>query len=80
MINRETLYEKIAEGINISEEMFDYADAEYKRIGKWIEENAKEYDIDIYPQGSFALGTAIKPFGREDEYDVDLVCEYREHR
>ncbi len=77
MISRETLYEKIAEGINISEEMFDYADSEYKRIGKWIEENAKEYDIDIYPQGSFALGTAIKPLGREDEYDVDLVCEYQ---
>lgn len=31
----------------------------------------------IYPQGSFALGTAVKPYDREDEYDVDLVCEYQ---
>ena len=77
MIDRETLYEKIADAINISEEMFDYAEAEYKKIAKWIEENSKDYDIMIYPQGSFALGTAVKPYDREDEYDVDLVCEYQ---
>jgi hypothetical protein len=57
--------------------MFDYAEAEYKKIAKWIEENSKDYDIMIYPQGSFALGTAVKPYDREDEYDVDLVCEYQ---
>ena len=77
MIDRETLYEKIADAINISEEMFDYAGAEYKKIAKWIEENSKDYDIMIYPQGSFALGTAVKPYDREDEYEVDLVCEYQ---
>ena len=27
----------------------------------------------IYPQGSFALGTAVRPIGRDD-YDVDAVC------
>ena len=77
MIEKETLYEKIADAVNISEEMFDYADAEYKKISKWIEHNTPGYDIVIYPQGSFALGTAVKPFDREDEYDVDLVCEYQ---
>lgn len=77
MIDRETLYERIADAINISEDMFDYAEAEYKKIAKWIEENSKDYNIVIYPQGSFALGTAVKPYDREDEYDVDLVCEYQ---
>ncbi len=77
MIEKETLYERIADAINISEDMFDYAEAEYKKIAKWIEENSKDYDIVIYPQGSFALGTAVKPYDREDEYDVDLVCEYQ---
>ena len=77
MIDRETLYEKISDSINISEDMFDYAEAEYKKIAKWIEANSKNYDIMIYPQGSFALGTAVKPYDREDEYDVDLVCEYQ---
>jgi tRNA nucleotidyltransferase (CCA-adding enzyme) len=73
----EELYEKIAASINISEEMFDAAEAEYKKLGKWIEDNTPQYDIDIYPQGSFALGTVVKPFDREDEYDLDLVCEYQ---
>ena len=73
----EELYEKIVASINISEEMFDAAEAEYKKLGKWIEDNTPQYDIDIYPQGSFALGTVVKPFDREDEYDLDLVCEYQ---
>ena len=30
----EELYEKIAASINISEEMFDAAEAEYKKLGK----------------------------------------------
>ena len=77
MIEKETLYERIADAVNISEEMFNYADTEYKKISKWIEHNTPGYDIVIYPQGSFALGTAVKPFDREDEYDVDLVCEYQ---
>lgn len=34
MIDRETLYEKISDAINISEDMFDYAEAEYKKIAK----------------------------------------------
>lgn len=79
MTSKEALYEKIAEAVNITEEMFDYADSEYRKMGKWIEEHAKDYGIVIYPQGSFALGTAIKPVGREDEYDVDLVCEYQKN-
>ena len=77
MIDKEVLYDSIANAINISENMFDYAETEYKKISKWIEENSKEYEINIYPQGSFALGTAVKPYDREDEYDVDLVCEYQ---
>lgn len=78
MIEKETLYQKIADAINISEDMFDYAEAEYKKISKWIEANSKGHEINIYPQGSFALGTAIKPYEREDEYDVDLICEYQQ--
>ena len=31
------------------------------------------FSPNIYVQGSFALGTAIKPI-MDDEYDVDVVC------
>src|SRR5690554_7797512 len=28
----------------------------------------------VYPQGSFELGTVIKPMTDGDEYDIDIVC------
>jgi len=28
----------------------------------------------IYPQGSFRLGTVVRPDTRTGEYDIDLVC------
>ncbi len=73
----EELLNKVADAINISEEMFDSAELEYKKIGEWISKNTPQYDIKIYPQGSFALGTVVKPYDKEDEYDLDLVCEYQ---
>ena len=74
----EKLLEKVTEDLNITETQFDAAEAEYKNIGNWIDKNTPQYKIDIYPQGSFALGTVVKPIDREDEYDIDLVCEYQE--
>lgn len=73
----ERIYNKIAESVDISEQYFDQATLEYQNIAKWIVKNAPQYEIDIYPQGSFALGTVVQPFDREDEYDLDLVCEFK---
>lgn len=71
-----TVLDKVAADINITEAMFDSAEAEYKKMGAWIDKNTPDYDIDIYPQGSFALGTVVRPLDKEDEYDIDLVCEF----
>lgn len=34
------------------------------------------YEIDFYPQGSFATRTAVRPFkdGKDKAYDVDVIC------
>ena len=69
------ILEKIASAIDISEALFDKAEIEYTALGKWIDEATQSYAINIYPQGSFALGTVIKPLTDNDEYDLDLVCE-----
>ena len=48
----------------------------YEAVGAWLDADDSElarYQLSIYPQGSFALGTAVKPLG-DDEYDVDTVC------
>ena len=72
------LYERIVKDIDISDDLFDAAEAEYIALGQWIDKETPKYKIGVYPQGSFALGTVIKPFTGTDDYDLDLVCEFAE--
>lgn len=70
------LYERIVKDIDISDELFDAAEQEYNALGSWIDRETPTYKVNIYPQGSFALGTVIKPIKGTDDYDLDLVCEF----
>jgi hypothetical protein len=70
------LYERIVKAIDITDELFEKAEKEYNDMGKWIDANTPEYRISIYPQGSFALGTVVKPLDDRDDYDLDLVCKF----
>ena len=72
------LLSKVLKDIDISDEMFTKAKTEYESLGEWINEASDEYSVSIYPQGSFALGTVIKPISGKDDYDLDLVCELAE--
>ncbi len=72
--------EKVAEDIDIPPGKYQQAVDRYKAVGHWLEEG--EYPDctdtpDIYPQGSFRLGTVVRPIrgGKEADYDIDLVCE-----
>lgn len=79
MYNKEQLndlYERIVKTIDISNEMFDAAEQEYIQLGNWIDQKTPQYSISVYAQGSFALGTVIKPIDDQDDYDLDLVCEF----
>lgn len=73
----EKIFEKVAEDLNITDTQYETADSKYKELGKFLDKNTPDVKIDLYPQGSFALGTIIKPLDREDEYDLDFVCEYQ---
>jgi hypothetical protein len=63
--------------LQLSPTQFSLAESHYHAICDWLGHEDSElnrFDPDLYPQGSFALGTTVKPqIG--DEYDVDLVCE-----
>jgi hypothetical protein len=53
------------------------AESHYHSICDWLgheESELYQFAPDLYPQGSVALGTTVKP-QTGDEYDVDLVCE-----
>lgn len=71
------LLKSIAKCIDISDEMFEAAEKTYKDLGKWIDRETPDYEISIYPQGSFALGTVVRPITNADDYDLDIVCQFK---
>lgn len=49
----------------------------YEDVGTWLAASDSElqhHAPEIYPQGSFRLGTVVRPISDENEYDIDLVC------
>ncbi len=67
----------MARELTISEAMFDKCKTSYKAVGKWLEDGL-DCGALVYPQGSMALGTTIRPLSDKEDYDVDLVCLLRE--
>ena len=70
----EKFLEAFVENISISATMIDKATNSYEAVGKWLGDGDWGYDVNIMPQGSFNLGTMIKPLSERDDYDIDLVC------
>lgn len=68
----------IAESLDISESRYQKAEERYQAVGKWLGRNGSIFasaNPEIYPQGSFRLGTVIKPVSDSEDYDIDLVCQ-----
>lgn len=67
------VFDSLAEELNITNTMLDKAETAYNALGEYIKSANDEWDVVIYPQGSFELGTVIKPLNEDEQYDVDLV-------
>ena len=66
----------LAETLDVPPSKYEEAMQHYKAVGNWLGGEDSElapFNPQVYAQGSFALGTAVRPLG-EDEYDVDAVC------
>lgn len=63
----------LAEELNISPTMFERAEQSYTALGEHVKNANENWDVEVYPQGSFAIGTVVKPLSDDDQYDVDLV-------
>ncbi|MBI9083875.1 MAG: nucleotidyltransferase [Desulfobacterales bacterium] len=73
-----SLLQYITEELDISETNYKLAEQHYQAVGKWLgseDSPLAPFQPDIYPQGSFRLGTVVKPISGDDEYDIDLVCQ-----
>ena len=82
MDNRNQILNEIAEHLDISPSDFKTAQERFTAIGKWLDDgNYKSGSKpDIYLQGSFRLGTVVRPFrnGKDSDFDIDQVCELTE--
>lgn len=61
-------------GLDISPTMYKNAKKKYEALAEVISDNG--IPCSIYPQGSFATGTVIRPYkkGKDVDYDLDVVC------
>ncbi|MBI4547532.1 MAG: nucleotidyltransferase [Ignavibacteriae bacterium] len=70
------LLEKSIEKLDISDAQFEAATERYKAVGEWLggeESPLAKFEPEIRPQGSFRFGTVIKPWDRDDEFDLDFT-------
>jgi len=71
---------EIAGSIDIPASAYEKAEARYKDLGEWFgrkEARCHEFDPHIHPQGSFRLGTVVRPVDDDGEYDLDMSCRLR---
>lgn len=76
----EQFLEAMVEVIRVPDSQYETAERSYQSFGDWVHREAsllRTFDPEVYSQGSFRLGTAIKPITNDEEYDVDSVCELR---
>lgn len=74
----EQMLNDLADALEIPASRYDAAERSYKSVGSWLDRPGSrlaDYETTIYPQGSFRLGTVIKPLNDEEDYDLDIVCE-----
>lgn len=68
---------RLFDDIDVSDSDYEKAIARYQSIAQYLENsNVNIYEPNIYIQGSFKLGTAIKPLTEEGSYDIDIVCTF----
>ncbi len=71
-----TLLENVISDLDVPDSKYEEAEQHYNAVGNWLNDSGSKlvaYSPRIYAQGSFALGTAVKPLF-DDDYDVDAVC------
>jgi hypothetical protein len=69
----------ILEKIELPDRAYEKAEKRYKDLGDWLhrpESTCGNFDPHVFSQGSFRLGTAIRP-DSEEQYDLDMGCNLR---
>lgn len=84
MIKREERQQdilKIVSKLDITPSMLKEATEKYEALSKYLHEHSG-LRANMYPQGSFALGTVVRPYykGEDASYNLDFICEVSKER
>jgi len=72
------ILEELGKSLDITETEYQAAVKSYQAVGAQLSKSDSvlaPYRPEIFPQGSFMLGTMIRPISDEDDLDIDLVCQ-----
>lgn len=74
------ILEELVATLDIPPSAYEKATQRYTDIGQWFsrtESVCSKHDPHIYPQGSFRLGTVVRPLDEDTGYDLDMGCRLR---
>lgn len=74
----DSIFNALSESLDITETQYEAAVRSYRAVGDWLAKADSvlvSYNPIIRAQGSFMLGTMIRPLNEQDDLDIDLVCE-----
>ncbi|MBU1057598.1 MAG: nucleotidyltransferase [Proteobacteria bacterium] len=78
---KKVIIENMIKLLELPDSAYDKARKRYEDLGEWFDRKESAVSANnphIFPQGSFRLGTAIRPLDESEEYDLDLACKLRD--
>lgn len=75
----EDFFEQLYKELDIPESYYEKANTSYTSFNTWLgreDSSLKDFKPEIFLQGSFKLGTVVKPIGENGSYDIDMVCKF----
>jgi len=72
--------DKLVKALEIPPSRYEQAERSYKSLGEWLhreESKVSDHIPEVFVQGSFKLGTAIRPNSSDEEYDIDCACSLK---
>lgn len=79
-LTKQELVEELLAELDVSPDAYQKAKSRYDSLSEWLAgatSESRHYSPHVYPQGSFRLGTVIKPIDPNGDFDLDLGCRLR---
>jgi len=78
---KKVILKNMIELLELPDSSYEKARKRYEDLGEWFDREESAVagnNPHIFPQGSFRLGTAIRPLDESENYDLDLACKLRD--